>query len=92
MFCSPLWLRKGSEKFLKCVWWGRRDVTRINSKLEKAGKTSQLQRETEPSALQRFGASFPVPTLLPEAQHGEKGGGKGLGVCEAAERLRKQQK
>lgn len=58
MFCSPLWLRKGSEKFLKCVWWGRRDVTRINSKLEKAGKTSQLQRETEPSALQRFGASF----------------------------------
>lgn len=59
MFCSPLWLRKGSEKFLKCVWWGRRDVTRINSKLEKAGKTSQLQRETEPSALQRFGASFP---------------------------------
>ena len=45
MRCFPFWLREGSEKFLKCIWRGRRDVTLINSKLEKAGKTSQLQRE-----------------------------------------------
>lgn len=89
MFCSPLWLRKGSEKFLKCVWWGRRDVTRINSKLEKAGKTSQLQSAFSTAEIRSI---LPVPALLPEAQHGEKGGGKGLGACEAAERLRKQQK
>lgn len=89
MSCFPLWLRNGSEKFLKCVWWGRRGVTLINSKLENAGETSQLQRENIAFGAPEIWSILPILGLFPEVQHSEEGRETGLGAHETAERLRR---